>query len=74
MMILTADGHMLQISRRVPDSHSWMGEPCTSLIKSHRNRLENDIYANGVENVRRVLCTEITNICVPHNIIDHGEL
>ena len=57
-----------------PDSHSWMGEPCSTLLRQHRSALENVIYANGVADVRRVLCSELTSLCVPRDLVDHGEL
>ena len=44
------------------------------LVKRHRSALENHIYADGITNLRRVFCNELTDLCRPHDLHDHGEL
>lgn len=36
--------------------------------------LENHIYQDGVDSLRRVLCNELTDLCRLHDLHDHGEL
>lgn len=47
---------------------------CCRLISEHREALENDIYAEGIEHVRRLLCSDFTMICPMHALYDTGEL
>ena len=47
---------------------------CSNLIRQHRDDLENEIYANGIDNVPRVLCNELSSSCALHALYDHGEL
>lgn len=44
------------------------------LMQRHRSALENHIYADGIDDLRRVLCSELTDLCRPHDLHDHGEL
>lgn len=44
------------------------------MIQQHRSDLENDIYAEGIEHVRRLLCTDFTSLCPMHALYDTGEL
>lgn len=47
---------------------------CCRLIKEHRESLENDIYAEGIEHVRRLLCSDFSKLCPMHTLYDSGEL
>lgn len=47
---------------------------CCRLIKQHRESLENDIYAEGIEHVRRLLCSDFSKLCPMHTLYDSGEL
>lgn len=44
------------------------------LIQQHRDELENDIYAEGIEHVRRLLCSDFSSLCPMHALYDTGEL
>lgn len=44
------------------------------LMKQHRSAIENHIYQDGVDNLRRVFCNELTDLCRMHDLHDHGEL
>ncbi|KAL3136944.1 hypothetical protein ABBQ32_006549 [Trebouxia sp. C0010 RCD-2024] len=59
------------ICSKVDDS---MQDSCTKLIKEHRESLENDIYAEGIEHVRRLLCSDFSKMCPMHTLYDSGEL
>ena len=63
-----------QVADMARGTHGWMRQPCTDVISQHRSALENNIYGDGVEDIRRVLCTELTNLCVPDQLVDNGEL
>ena len=47
---------------------------CCRLISEHREALENDIYAEGIEHVRRLLCSDFSSLCPMHALYDTGEL
>ncbi|DBB04583.1 TPA: hypothetical protein ACH3X1_012660 [Trebouxia sp. C0004] len=47
---------------------------CIKLISEHREALENDIYAEGIEHVRRLLCSDFSKTCPMHALYDTGEL
>ena len=51
----------------------WCKMRCR-LIKEHRESLENDIYAEGIEHVRRLLCSDFSKLCPMHTLYDSGEL
>lgn len=60
------------VCSKVPTS--GLQQSCTKLISEHREALENDIYAEGIEHVRRLLCSDFTMICPMHALYDTGEL
>ena len=47
---------------------------CSDLMRRHRDALENELYANGFDNVPRFLCHELSSLCALHALYDHGEL
>lgn len=48
--------------------------PCQRIIEEHRDALENGIYADGMEHVRHLLCTDLVHACGSHSLYDAGEL
>ncbi|BDA46338.1 hypothetical protein COCOBI_08-4300 [Coccomyxa sp. Obi] len=48
--------------------------PCQRIIGEHRDALENGIYADGLEHVRHLMCTELLHACGTHSLYDAGEL
>ncbi|KAK9868669.1 hypothetical protein WJX84_001972 [Apatococcus fuscideae] len=57
---------------RISDHH--LSSACKRLIHPHRDSLENHIYAEGLEHVREILCTQLTGLCPKHTLHDSGEL
>lgn len=49
---------------------TWVGR----LIEEHRDALENGIYADGLEHVRHLMCTDLVHACGSHSLFDAGEL
>ena len=66
--------HVLQIVAASSGKASWFAEPCKALIIQHRSTLENHIFSEGVEDLRRFLCNELTDLCRQHQLHDSGEL
>ncbi|KAK9867724.1 hypothetical protein WJX84_005049 [Apatococcus fuscideae] len=55
-------------------SDRHLSDACKRLVLPHRDSLENHIYAEGLEHVREILCTELTSLCPKHTLHDSGEL
>ena len=51
----------------------WLPLPCR-LIDPLKDKLESYIYDNGVTQLRRELCFELTRLCSMHQLYDSGEL
>ncbi|KAK9818300.1 hypothetical protein WJX72_010276 [[Myrmecia] bisecta] len=59
---------------KLPASGPQLVEGCAWLVEQYRDPLENRIYADGLEHVRRVLCTDLAGLCRSHALYDSGEL
>jgi len=55
-------------------SDDWFSAPCAMFMQKHRDQLENHIFQAGIANIRRVLCTELSDLCRPYDVHDSGEL
>ena len=56
------------------ETSCYFGELTATLGVCSCSALENHIYQDGVDSLRRVLCNELTDLCRMHDLHDHGEL